>query len=623
MSVQPLEILKKYWGYEAFRAPQDAIIQSILNGKDTFALLPTGGGKSITFQVPAIMLDGICLVISPLIALMKDQIKNLKNKGIKAEFISSELSYSEIQVIIDNCNYGGINMLYISPERMMSRDFLERLMLLNISFIAIDEAHCISEWGHDFRPAYLELKKIKELFTYKPILALTATATPYIEAEIIRELALVDPQIFRKSLERTNLAYRIRKSEDKLSDLIHILKQNPGATIIFCRTRRQTYELATFLNENGFDADFFHAKLSPEEKSRKQKEFINSNSKILASTNAFGMGIDKPDVRNVIHLSAPDSIESYFQEVGRGGRDGKISRGILLFNEHDKVNAFKTFRSTLPKKKEFLNIIQSLYNEFQIGDHELGQGQKAFSERKFCEIYSFSKPKVRRILQFLEQQQFITIQRSQHQSLAKILIENRHFQDENNVRGRVLSFLARKFAGIFNDPQPIDELLIARQLNLSNLIVKEKLKELHESNTIFYRDAAIIKISFQEPRDDNQARVELYPKFEKLQRIKWQRLNAMYFFIEDENQCKSRMLLRYFGEKITKKCGICSYCQPDDLSAEPNGDAILQFIHSGMKDGEAIFSHFADFDRNKIIKVLQDLVDEDKIKFSLPNNYSL
>ncbi|MDO5655423.1 MAG: ATP-dependent DNA helicase RecQ [Flavobacteriaceae bacterium] len=613
--------MKKHWGYDEFLPPQGEIIQSILDGKDTFALLPTSGGKSITFQVPAIVLDGVCLVISPLIALMKDQIKNLKKIGVKAETISSELSMQDIQIILDNCRFGGVKLLYISPERLNSQEFLNHLNSINISFIAIDEAHCISEWGHDFRPAYLELKKLKEIYPEKPILALTATATPYIQNEIIQNLHMQNPVIFKRSLQRKNLAYRVQYAEDKLSELTQLLHQLPGSSIVFCRTRKETYEVAMFLKKMGFDADFYHARLSTEEKNKKQKHFIQSNQQILASTNAFGMGIDKPDVRNVFHLSPPASIESYFQEVGRAGRDGKSARGIMLYSSLDKKNTFKQFRSFLPNKKEFLEIIRKLYNYFTIGEFEKLEGQKAFSERKFREQYKFSKGKVKEILRFLEQQKIIEIHHSQHDSLVKILIENRNFQDENSNKGKVLSFLARNYGGIFNDATPIDELYISRHLQLSSSFVKEKLHQLQDTETIFYRDAAIIKISFLAARDDNFAKVSLYPKFENLQRIKWQRLNAMYFYAEDENQCKSRMLLRYFGEKKTQNCGICSYCKSQLFQTKPKESDVLNYLSSGNRVSEEIFSYFADYEHEGVIDVLQNLLDEEKIKFKLPNLY--
>lgn len=620
---QARKILKKYWGYDDFLSPQDLIIQSILKKQDTFALMPTGGGKSITFQVPILMMDGVCLVVSPLIALMKDQVKNLKNKNIKAELISSEITNQEIEVILDNCRFGGVKLLYVSPERIQSHRFQTAIKTLNIAYVAIDEAHCISEWGHDFRPSYLALKNIQELLPEKPILALTATATPYIENEIIRELGLKQPQVFKQSLYRENLAYRVLDSNDKFEELVYLIKKFPGSSIVFCRRRKETYDLYKFLSQHDIDADFFHAGLSPEDKNRKQKEFIMSSSKVLVSTNAFGMGIDKPDIRNVFHLTAPDGIESYIQEVGRAGRDGKAAQGILLLGPKDKENAYKSFRSNLPKKKDFLLIINKLYNYFQVGEHEQPQGQMSFSEYKFIEKFELPKRKTKTVLQFLDQQQIIDIQRTQHQSLIKILIRNTEILDDASHQGKVLSFLARNYGGIFSEPLPIDEFFIAKRLGFSKTHVKQTLKKLHDLEKIFYRDASIIKLSFLVPRDDNFVKVKLYPHFEKLQRVKWQRIQSMYYFIENDSHCKSQLLLRYFGEKNTARCGICSTCKPINATGTLEKSDIISFLQEGEKTTSDIYQRFSNCDKVELLKRLQDLLDEEIIQFNFPNKYTL
>ena len=617
------EILKKYWGYDDFLPPQDLIVKSVLEKRDTFALMPTGGGKSITFQVPILCMDGLCLVISPLIALMKDQVQNLKSRNIKAELLSSEITNQEIEVILDNCRFGGVKLLYVSPERIQSLQFQEILKTLKIEYVAIDEAHCISEWGHDFRPSYLALKKIQELLPETPILALTATATPYIENEIISELGLKDPQVFRQSLYRQNLAYRVLESQDKFEDLIYLIHQYPGSSIVFCRTRKDTYDLSRYLNQNGIEADFFHAGLSPEDKNRKQKEFIESSSKILVSTNAFGMGIDKPNIRNVFHLTAPSGIESYIQEVGRAGRDGEPAQGILLVNKKDKINAFKSFKSNLPKKKDFLLITNKLYNYFQIAEYEQPQGQMSFSEYKFVEKFDLPKRKTKSVLQFLGQQQIINIQRTQHQSLMKILIKNTEIQDDNSTQGKILSYLARNYGGIFSEPIPIDEFYIARKLDISKNEVKQALKNLHESGKIFYRDASIIKISFPEARDDNFIRVKLYKHFEKLQRIKWQRIQSMYYFIENDSICKSQMLLRYFGEKNTPKCGVCNTCKPSNCIANFSESELISFLKEGEKTSNDVYRRFSNINKKDLLKNLQNLLDEEIINFKFPNKYTL
>lgn len=623
MDISAKEILKKYWGFSDFRFPQNLIIKSVLDKKDTLAILPTGGGKSLCFQLPILLQNGLCLVVSPLIALMKDQVESLKRKGIKAEIISSELSSSDIEIILDNCRFGGIKLLYISPERLGSERFIALASSLNVSYIAVDEAHCISEWGHDFRPAYLELNKLRNIFPNASILALTATATPKIQKEIIQLLELDNPEVFKTSLYRKNLAYRVLSTEDKYGDLVDILNKNSGAKIVFCKSRKETYQLSKFLNEQGFDSDFFHARISVENKNRKQKEFIESDNKILCSTNAFGMGIDKPDIRLVVHMNAPICIESYIQEVGRAGRDGKYAAGILLHSEKDKEKAFKFFKSATTSRKEFVTIIHKLYNQFQVADFEHSLQQFAFSERKFREKYKFSKRKVRSVLHFLQQQKIIDIQSTQKRSLAKINVKNFDINDNNkNKEDKVLSYLARNFGGIFQDAINIDEIAIAYSLNMSKSDLKRTLNSLNQLNKIFYRDAAIVKISFLTAREDNYIKNILWKTYLSYQEAKWKRLNDIYFFAENNQICKSKLLLRYFGEKHTANCGICSICKTLDSEAV-NPKEILNFISKKTVNFSEINKEFKACKKEDLCEVLQSLLDEGKIKLTLPDIYSL
>ncbi|MBV7440857.1 RecQ family ATP-dependent DNA helicase [Weeksellaceae bacterium TAE3-ERU29] len=623
MKQKPTEILSKYWGYSEFRFPQKEIIQNIIEGKDTFALLPTGGGKSLCFQIPVLTMDGLCLVISPLVALMKDQVQSLKKKGIKAELLSSELTPHDIDILLDNCRFGGVKLLYISPERLSQKSFREKLKYLNIAYFAIDEAHCISEWGHDFRPSYLALKTLKEEYPKKPILALTATATPKIKNDILKQLNIENATVFQKSLQRKNLAYRIHESSDKLKDLEYYLKKYKGSSIVFCKTRKQTYEVSTYLSKRGFNANYYHARLSKEEKNKRQKDFINSHDLILVSTNAFGMGIDKPDVRLVIHYEAPSTIESYFQEVGRGGRDGNPATGILLYNETDKKNALKQFKAAMPKKEEFLNIIKKLYNYFQVGDNEFFTGQHSFSEKKFREVYKLYKPKVRQVLMFLEKKNIIKIHRSQRQSLVKIEEENYNIKEDKSTESKVLSYIARHYGGIFQEPKPIDEYFIATRLNITKSEVKEALKTLNKNHKIYYRDAAIVKLEFLTPREDNLAKIDYWKEFYNHHILKWQRLNDLFFFIENTEYCKSSLLLRYFGEKETEKCGVCNVCSPSEGLEKLNEKELFEYLQDSPKTQDEILEQFIQYDFDAVLSALQNLLDEEKIKFTLPNYYSV
>lgn len=622
-TVKEEEILKKYWGYESFRDPQRKIIENILAEKDSFASLPTGGGKSLCFQIPAIMMKGVCVVISPLIALMKDQVESLKKRGIPTAFISSELTPKEIEVAMDNARYGHTKLLYLSPERLSQKSFREKLQQLNISFFAIDEAHCISEWGHDFRPSYLLLKELKELFPTKAILALTASATPIIQKDILSQLNIDKATIFKTSLKRANLAYRIKKSSSKLNEIVYYLNKYQGSSIIFCKTRKQTYEIYQFLKEKGFNTNYFHAKLSKEEKNQRQQDFLKSNNLVLATTNAFGMGIDKPDVRLVIHYQAPATIESYFQEVGRAGRDGAPATGVLLYNETDKKNAIKQFKAAMPQKEEFLNIIRKLYTYFHVADQEFYEGLHPFSEKKFIKNFSFYKPKVRQILMFLEKKQVIKIHDTQKQSLVKILEENHKLSSGIPHEDKVLDYLARHYGGIFSEPKPINESILALKLNTTKPIIAEVLKKLSEKQKIYYRDAAMIKMEFLMPRNDNIVKIKYWKEFYEYQKIKWQRLNDLFFFIEDNKYCKSTLLLRYFGEKSKEKCGICNVCSPERHTKNNTQKEVLSFIEQAPTTLEEILNNFYQYDKQEIVETLQHLIDEELIQFTPPNYYSL
>ncbi|MGV4528890.1 RecQ family ATP-dependent DNA helicase [Ornithobacterium rhinotracheale] len=623
MNTTPENILQKYWGYSEFRAPQKEIIESILAGKDTFALLPTGGGKSLCFQIPALMMEGVCVVISPLVALMKDQVQSLKKKGIKAEFLTSENTEQSPQVLMDNVRYGGVKLLYISPERMAQTSFKSFLENLKISYFAIDEAHCISEWGHDFRPSYLALKELKNEFPDKPILALTATATPHIQNEILKQLQIQNATIFKKSLQRKNLAYRIHQSTDKLDDLVYYLKKYPGSSIVFCKSRKQTYDIAKFLKEKKFNATYFHARLSKEDKNSRQKRFIESNDLVLVSTNAFGMGIDKPDVRLVVHYNAPSTIESYFQEVGRGGRDGKLSHGILLYHEEDKKKAIKQFKAALPSKEEFLGMIRKLYSYYQIAEGELREGQHAFSEKKIIKTFKFYKPKFKSVISFLEMKNSIKIHDSQRQSLVKINEDNYEIKEGQSLPDRLLDYIARHYGGVFSDPKPIDEYILSRKLDTSTSAIKEALQKLNQQEKIYYRDAAIKKISFLTQRDDNLVQNRYWKEFYDLQLLKWKRLNDVYFFIEDSSYCKSQLLLKYFGEKPKEKCGICNICNPYEGTQNITEKEIFAYLSENPKTQDEILFHFIKADAQRVLDLLQNLIDEEKIQFTLPNYYSI
>lgn len=619
----PIHALSKYWGYSTFRDQQEEIVHAVLEGKDVFALMPTGGGKSITFQLPAVLKEGVAIVISPLIALMKDQVHGLRKKNIKAAMISSENSPQEIRIILDNARYGHIKMLYISPERFFSENFRHHLSHLPISFFAIDEAHCISEWGHDFRPSYLSLGHIKANFPDSSIIALTATATVQVQKEIIDQLRLQDPKIFTVSLLRNNLTYQVQKSENKWNDLYLSLLRNPSSSIVFCPSRKLTYELSNFLNSQGLDADFYHARIDFTEKERKQKEFIESKSKILCATNAFGMGIDKPDIRTVYHIEMPTSIEAYFQEVGRAGRDGLPAKGILLYNDKDKTNAFRFFKSVIPSKSEFLHIINRLYNYYQIANNELSNKTFSFSQRKFVATFELNKRKVKQVINFLDSQGVLSVQSSENGSRAKILLPTSNWVSGGDFEHELLDVLARTYPGIFQEAVHINEHQIAYKLKTNRNKVRDTLHMLSEKHQLTYIDASIIHIKFLHPRDDQAIQNKYWPLFKAFHGHKFDKLADAHFFASNKEVCSTKLLLRYFGEKTTINCGECAICKNQLVPIDDLPKEILNLLgHQSLKLNQ-IVSQLLNFSPTDIADVLQKLVDEREIVFNLPDKYSL
>lgn len=615
----PQQILKKYWGYSDFRQPQKEIIDSVLSKNDTFAILPTGGGKSLCYQIPAIAFEGMTLVISPLIALMQDQIQALIKVGISAASITSQLDFEEINEVLNQCRLGKIKLLYIAPERLQSQLFINSLNELNIDLIAIDEAHCISQWGHDFRPAYLKISDIREILPKAPILALTATAIPKVQEEIISSLKLKNVGVFKTTLKRNNLIHKVKITQNELDDLYYELKRNPGSSIVFVRTRRQTYEIAQFLTEKGLNADFFHARLPDEEKKAKQEIWTKSDHQIMVSTNAFGMGIDKSNVRSIIHMDLPNSLEAYVQEAGRAGRDGLRSEAVLFLqtNEIEKIESI--FKSNLPTRDEYEKIHRMFYTYLNIGENEKPEDKKEFVFFEFIQKFDLNKRKVHNVLSFLERKEVISIEENANLSRVQVYINPKSFINKQSIQLKILEILVRKYPGILSQEMPISEFKIAKALQKSVKEIKMALNELNKKEYIHYQSYDVKNIYFLRPRESNHIKNTLWKEFKELQLTQWKRIQDMIYYASQTEICRERLILKYFGEKAKQNCGVCDVCLKNKVEINPK--EILNFLNDSPKDLSTITLEFIQFPKAKVLETLEYLANEELIESVGINTY--
>ncbi|MDQ8052076.1 MAG: ATP-dependent DNA helicase RecQ [Pedobacter sp.] len=558
------EILKKYWGFDNFRPLQDEIIQSVLNGHDTLALLPTGGGKSICFQVPALAREGICIVVSPLIALMKDQVENLKAKGIPAIAIYAGMGKREIDILLDNCIYGKIKFLYLSPERLMAELVRERISYMNVNLIAIDEAHCISQWGYDFRPPYLKIKDLREILPKVPILALTATATPQVREDIVAKLQLDDPKIFVKSFARRNLSYVVFDLEDKHKKLIEIAKNVKGCGLVYVRNRRETAEVAYFLQRNGIAADFYHAGLEKDVRFKKQEDWKNDHIRIMVATNAFGMGIDKPNVRFVVHLDLPESLEAYYQEAGRAGRDEKRAFGILLANQSDQLILQAKYADSFPIIAEIKKVYHFLGSYYQLA-YGAGEGLTfGFDLADFCKKFGLGVVKTMAALKFLERDGYIVLSENVFLQ-SRLMFTASHedvyrFQIEHSAFDPLIKTIQRSYGGAFEGYVKIKESDLATRLKLSYNQVIDYLQHLQQLEILSYLPQSDQpQLQFVVPRADQQ-HLDIDVKYIQLRHeIQKQQIEAVLGYAKRQI-CRSQQLLYYFGETNADKCGFCDIC---------------------------------------------------------------
>lgn len=627
---QPLEILKKHFKFDNFRGLQEPIIQSVLEGNDTFGLMPTGGGKSVCFQVPALAKDGLCLVISPLIALMKDQVQNLQKKNIKALAIIGNLSTNDISELLDNALYGNYKFLYLAPERLQQEWILNRITALPINLVAIDEAHCVSQWGHDFRPAYLNIKKLRTLLPKTPFLALTASATPRVREDVIEQLELKKPLIFQSSFERANLAYKVVESQDKFHQIQKILKENPNPSIIYVRNRKACVDVSSNLNTMGIQSTYFHGGLSFSEKEKNMTLWMNEKAQVIVATNAFGMGIDKANVQNIIHIQLPENLESYYQEAGRAGRNGGYAQAVMLVSHNDVLKAKQQFLEVLPDKAFLTKVYIKLFNFFQIAYGELPEDRFDFSFSHFCTQYNLPILKTYNAFSFLDRQSIISLSQefSKKVSLQFIIPSKEviRYMSLNPNDEEIISTILRTYTGIFDVETPINTVLIAKKSGASEQKIVTLLEKLHQMEIVLYRaqnnDASII---FNEIREDDKT-INRISKFLKSQNErKTSQLNSVIEYATDHKVCKSVFLLQYFGEKKPPKCGICSVCTFEEISdfdIKQTGIDIVQMLckkpHSSRELEQKL-----QLEQNQVLKALQYLLEEEKIKINTANSYIL
>ena len=622
MSSNYQEILKQYWGYDSFRGIQEDIIASIGSGKDTLGLMPTGGGKSITFQVPALAREGLCLVITPLIALMKDQVQNLKKRGIRALAVHSGMTRQEVLNTLDNCIFGNYKFLYISPERLSTESFRIKVQKMHVSMITVDESHCISQWGYDFRPAYLKIAEIRDLLPGVPVLALTATATPEVVKDIQLRLHFRQENVFRMSFERTNLAYIVRRTENKAGELLHILRSMEGSAIVYVRNRRRTKEVAELLNRERITADFYHAGLDDATKDIRQQRWQTGESRVIVATNAFGMGIDKPDVRLVVHIDLPDSIEAYFQEAGRAGRDGQKAYAVILYSDADKATLRKRIPDTFPEKDYIRLVYEHLQYYYQMA---MGDGRgciREFNIEDFCRKFKHFPVPVDSALKILSQAGYLDY--TDEQDNASRLLFTVRRDELYKLKGtgedtdRLIQTILRSYTGLFTDYAFINEESLSVRTGLTRVQVYESLVRLAKLHIVSYIPRKRTPYIIYTRERVEAEHIHIPPAvYEERKERYVRRIEAMLDYATDESACRSRKLLHYFGERNEHECGLCDAClgrQGKPLRQPPPDkelrDEILRQLGGAPISPDTLAERITTADKEAVGKVLRDLLDE-------------
>ena len=620
-------ILKQFWGYDDFRGSQKNIINTVLSGQDVLALMPTGGGKSLCYQVPALAKEGICIVVSPLVALIQDQVSQLKKRGIKAIALTGGIPPSELNDLLDNCVYGNYKFLYLSPERLQQSIIQERIQQMNINLIAIDEAHCISQWGNDFRPAYLDCSILKELVSGIPMMALTATATPRVVDDIVANLELENVAIFKDSFSRSNIEFRVKHSEDKLYQLKKYMERISGSAIVYVRSRKMSISLANFLIKNGISASFFHGGIPKSDKEDKLNLWLNGKVRVMVATNAFGMGVDKPDVRLVIHYQIPDSLESYFQEAGRAGRDGEPSTAIIITSKEDDDKAKQQFLSTLPDVSFVKQVYSKLNNFFQISYGELVSEPLSFKFNKFCKRYDFNPNMTFNAIRILDQNSVLSLSENfkEKTTLQFVASKNEIFDylDKNRKTAPIVQTILRTYGGITEYETKINLHMLSKKTGMTEGRLKQLLQQLADDSIAEYvNNTSDLEITFLVPREDDHTINLFAKKIKDFNQVKQNNMAAMLGYVSNKKLCRSLYLLNYFGEKTSEKCGTCDICTKKKVVASPHDleNRVMELLeirpHTSRQLEKAIGAN-----EKELLRTLERLLEDDRVSLNFKNEY--
>jgi ATP-dependent DNA helicase RecQ len=622
------QILKTYWNHDSFRAPQDKIIEAVLNKENVIALLPTGGGKSICFQIPALINEGVCIVVSPLIALMQDQVDSLNEKGVKALALVSGTDQDDLIAQFDNIRFGNYKFLYLSPERLQSIFIQDKIKQLNVNLIAIDEAHCISEWGHDFRPSYRNINVLKSIKPDAPIIALTATATKKVIEDISDSLELKDPSIFKKSFYRENLAYQFFNTEDKLQRLIQICTKTIAPIIIYASSRNRTKEIATFLNANNFKASFYHGGLTPNEKQASFDNWISEKTPIIVATNAFGMGIDKSNVRVVVHVDLPNSIENYIQEAGRAGRDGKKAFSAVLYNANDIRISLEKIKTAFPSIQEIKSIYKSLFQNYRIANGELLEDSFEFNLLQFSNTYKYNSAKVDTTLRLLHNNGIVDISNNYNKkSTVQFLATSNqvlNYTKANNTSSKLIKLLLRSYGGVFEQETKINEFWLSKKVGILSFKVVEILEQLHAEEIIDYKKATKnADLYFLIPREDDKTINSISKNITKYIQQKIKKSEDILQLVKNDTVCRSSQILVYFNEATISECGMCDVCLKKKSSYSNVSANILNYLNNQKEaNSHQICNHISSNEANVLVN-LQQLLSEEIIAINNYNQYHI